>query len=110
MPVRQTQGGKGPEEILERRDSTLATRLRATATLRREETVEIQWWGTGSRFPGRIVMEKREGAIVTASKHRQSSAIWTDGSRLDSKKVGAAVVWRLPDRWAGRRYHLGKNK
>lgn len=95
--------GDRPEEILERRDSAFATRLRATATLRREETVEIQRWGTGRRFPGRIVMEKREGAIVTASEHRQSSAIWTDGSCLDSKKVGAAVVWQLPDRWVGRR-------
>ena len=79
--------GDGPEEILERRDSTLATRLRATAALRREETVEIQRWGAGRRFPGRIVTEKREGAIATAAEHRQGGAIWTDGSRLESKKV-----------------------
>ena len=36
------QGGEGPEEILERRNSALTTRLRATAALRRHETVEPQ--------------------------------------------------------------------
>ena len=59
------QGGEGPE-ILEQRDSVLTARLRATASLRRHETVEPQQWSTPRRFAGRIVLEKREEAISTA--------------------------------------------
>ena len=40
------QGGEGPEEILKRHNSALTTRLRATAALRRHETVEPQHWST----------------------------------------------------------------
>ena len=93
------QDGGGPEEILER-ESTLTTRLRAAAALCQGETVEQQQWGTTRRFPGRIVVEKRESALITASEWshhdtvecRHRDTVWTDGSRLDSKEVGAAVV------------------
>ena len=88
------QGGEGPEEILERRDSALTTRLRATAALNRHETVEPQQWSTQRRFAGRIVMEKKEEAINTAKGHRSQGTYWTDGSRLENKRVGAAFVWR----------------
>ena len=54
-------------------------------------------------------METREGAIITA-KWGAASTVWTDGSRLDDKRVGAAFVWQLPSGWTGCRYHLGKNK
>ena len=37
-------------------------------------------------------------------------AIWTDGSRSDSGRVGAACAWRTQDGWAGRRFYLGNNK
>lgn len=36
--------------------------------------------------------------------------IWTDGSRLDNREMGAACVWRIPSGWAGHRFHLGLNK
>ena len=80
--------GDGPEEILERDRSALATRLRAAAALRRTETVEPQVWGTGRIFPGSIVVKSRGGTIVTATRHGQGGTIWTDGSRLDNKRVG----------------------
>ena len=101
--------GDGPGEILERDRSTLATRLRAAAALRRTETVRPQVW-VPRRFPGQIVIEDREGAIIAASQHGQVDTFWTDGSRLDNKRARAAVVWRLPSGWVGRRYHLGNNK
>ena len=85
------QGGEGPEEILERRSSALTTRLRATAGLRRHETVEPQQWAAPRRFAGQIVVEKEE-AINTARGHRRANTVWTDGSRLESKRVGAAFV------------------
>ena len=83
--------GHGPEEILERDRSALATRLRAAAAPRRTETVELQVWGTGHKFSGSIVIERREVAIITATQHRKGGTVWTDGSRLD-KRVGAAFV------------------
>ena len=36
--------------------------------------------------------------------------VWTDGSRLEDKRVGAAFVWRSASKWSGRRFHLGTNK
>ena len=104
------QGGEGPEEILERRDSALTTRLQATASLRRHETVEPQQWSTQRRFAGRIAIEKKEEAINTARGHRLANTVWTDGSRLESKRMGAAFAWRSPVGWSGHRYHLGSNK
>ena len=52
-------------------------------------------------------MEKKEEAISTARGHRSANTVWTDGSRLDNKRVGAAFVWRSQGGWAGRRFHLG---
>ena len=71
--------GEGPEEILTRERSALATRLYASAALRRTETVEPQVWSTGRRFPGGIVIEGREAAIITTSHSGQGDTIWTDG-------------------------------
>ena len=62
--------GDGPEEILDRDRSALVTRLRAAAALRRTETVEPQVWGTGRLFPGQMVIESREGAIIAAARQR----------------------------------------
>ena len=60
------QGGEGPEEILERRELALTTRLWATVALRRYETVEPQQWSAPRRFAGRIVTEMNEEAVSTA--------------------------------------------
>lgn len=104
------QGDQGPEEILERRDSALTTRIQATARLRRHETVEPQQWGNFRRFAGLIFVEPRETAILTAMQHRTANTVWTDGSRLENKNVGAAFVWREPEGWRGHRFHLENNK
>ena len=104
--------GKGPEEILDRGGAALATCLRAVASLRPGDTLEVQEWGNCRLFPGQAIVESREGALLTADSWSQGDTIWTDGSRLDSGKIGAACVWRIlgPCGWAGCRYHLGNNK
>ena len=44
-------------------------------------------------FLGRVAVEKRESALQTASEWRKNRVtLWTDGPRLDSRRVGAAVV------------------
>ena len=55
-------------------------------------------------------MEKREEAINTTRSHRRENTVRTDGSRLESKRVGAAFVWQSPGGWSGRCFHLGNNK
>ena len=69
------QGGDGPEEILECRDSSLTTRIRAAAALRRHKTVEPQAWGTGRRFAAQIVVKPRVAATLTANQHRQANTV-----------------------------------
>ena len=41
---------------------------------------------------------------------RARDTIWTDGSRFDIGKVGAACAWRARENWTGRRFHLGNNR
>ena len=53
------QGEEGPEEIVERRDSALTTRLWAMVALRRYETVGPQQWSTPRHCAGRGLMEGR---------------------------------------------------
>ena len=82
------------EEILER-EAELPSRLREKAGLGRRETVEKQTWGGHRVFPGRVIVRGREEAWTTAREWKgDSRTAWTDGSRLDNGKVGAAVVWR----------------
>ena len=84
--------------------------MRAVATLHRGGTLEVQEWSTNRRCPGRIVVEERTEALVTAREWRHRDTIWTDGPRLESGEVGAACVWQSPGGWTGRRFHLGTNK
>ena len=55
-------------------------------------------------------MEKKEEATSTARGLRRENTVWTDGSRLENKRVGAAFVWRSLVGWSRRRFHLGTNK
>ena len=42
----------------------------------------MQRWSEAKRFPGNIVIEKREEALQRAKGWRGSDTVWTDGSRL----------------------------
>ena len=80
--------------------------------LRVGATVERQEWGQCRRFPGQVVVDSRKEALDTAVAWNRRDTIWTDGSRLDDCRVGAACVWRTqsPEGWEGRCFHLGDNK
>lgn len=50
--------------------------------------------GRSQSLSGRVLVEERESAITTASSWRKCwDTLWTDGSRLDNGRVGAAVLW-----------------
>ena len=70
----------------------------------------MQRWSEARRFPGRIVMKKRESALVMVKEWRGPNTVWTDGSRQEDGRVGAACVWRTQEGWTGRRFQLGSNK
>ena len=91
MALYRPRGGQGPEEILDR-NATISARLRGAARMERGGTAERQEWSEARRFPGRIVMEKRESALITAKEWKGPDAVWTDGSRQENGAVGAACV------------------
>ena len=77
--------------------------------------MERQEWSRRLAFPGEIAIDSRAEALEIASRPdrrtwTREDTIWTDGSRLDSGKVGAACVWETPSGWTGHRFHLGTNK
>ena len=86
------RGGQGPEDILARKGSALTARIQAAAAIRREGTVEAQEWGSGCRFPGRIIIEERVAVLQTTNEWRRRDTVQTDGSRQDDGKAEAACV------------------
>lgn len=64
------------------------------------------------KFPGRISIQEQAAAILEAQRDNSDLALWSDGSKLESGKVGAAVVWRntAVDNWKSCKLALGKNK
>ena len=58
-------------------------------------------------------MEKEDAALATAKDSSPKTGvrtIWTEGSRQDNGRVGAAWAWKETNRWTSRRAHLGNNK
>ena len=50
--------------------------------------------GSAPPFPGKIMIEGKEKAIRQAKEYQVGTVFWTDGSKLDTGSVGAAVTWR----------------
>jgi hypothetical protein len=46
-------------------------------------------------FPGQIHIDKPHKAEEKAYKPREGLVLWSDGSRLESKAVGAGIAWKL---------------
>ena len=70
-------------------------------------------WNQGRTFPGACAIEGESEALYTAQNWDESGhdTIWTDGSRLDSGRIGAACSWQtVQENWTGRRFYLGDNK
>ena len=105
------QGGGGQEEILEKRTSALTARIRERAGLKRRETCKTQVWDTLREFQGEVVVDSKEEALRTAQEWTdQERIVWTDGSRLDNGRVGAAWAWQLGGEWREEGIFLGTNK
>ena len=93
--------------MVNREDGAAVQRLRAASGTRPGETVEPQVWSRDRRFPGECGIDSEGPALETAQNWRARGTIWTDGSRLDSGRVGAACAWQTDEGWTGRRSHLG---
>ena len=103
----------GQEEILLHRGSELTNRIRSRCGLRRGETAEVQRWEEFRELRAEVYVEKKEEALRTAKEwpeENQIDTVWTDGSRLDDKRVGAAVAFRGRGGWEQEGTYLGKNK
>ena len=105
------QGGGGQEEILEKRSSALTARISERAGLKRRETCEVQVWDTLREFQGEVVVDSKQEALKTAREWTdQERTVWTDGSRLDSGRIGAAWAWQHRGEWREEGIFLGTNK
>ena len=62
-------------------------------------------------FQGKVYVERKEEVLKTAKEWKDlSGTVWTDGSRLEDGKVGAAVAWHSEGGWTGQGTFLGTNK
>ena len=63
-------------------------------------------------FLGKLLIQKPTTATLEAQRDKSDLALWSDRSRVESGKVGAAVVWRDSpvDRWKSCKLLLRKNK
>jgi hypothetical protein len=54
-------------------------------------------------------LDKKE-ALKFAETREEGVIFWTNGSRLENKQVGIAVVWKEGQRWKEEKSYLGKKK
>ena len=96
---------------MEKRNSALTARIRERAGLKRRETCEVQVWDTLREFQGEVFVDSKEEALRTAQEWTDlERTVWTDGSRLDSGRVGAAWAWQHNGEWREDGIFLGTNK
>lgn len=69
-------------------------------------------WQLNTNPPLEIVLQPRQEAIQEAKRNQDGLIFWTDGSRSDKGKVGAAIVWfdRRLGKWQEKRRFLRENK
>ena len=53
---------------------------------------------------------EQKGAIDMAGSWSRRDTIWTDGSRLECGKMGAACIWKTAGGWDGLCFHLEDNR
>ena len=59
--------------------------------------------GGAERDKGRGVCGEKEDALRTAKEWSDhQGTVWTDGSRLEDGAVGAALAFKVEDRWVRR--------
>ena len=60
-----------------------------------------------------VHVEKKEDALRMAKEWRerdQKDTVWTDGSRLESGAIGAAIAFKVDGGWKREGFYLGENK
>ena len=103
----------GQEEILTHRSSELTGRIRRRCGLKRGEVAELQRWEEFREIRAEVHVQRKEEALKTAkewSEEDQENTVWTDGSRLDNERVGAAIALRRGGVWTEKGVYLGRNK
>lgn len=67
---------------------------------------------TDAGFEGKVVIESPKRALEKAKEEGEGLILWTDGSKLDQGRVGAAVCWKdgARNQWKDQTVFLGKNK
>ena len=103
----------GQEEILSHRNSELTARIRRRCGLRRGESAEVQRWEEFKEIRAEVHVERKEDALKRAkewTEEREEDTVWTDGSRLENKRVGAAIAFKREGDWRTRGVYLGNNK
>ena len=69
-------------------------------------------WRLNTNLPIQVILQVKQKAIQEVAKSWPGITLWTDGSKLDTRNVGAAVIWfdiRL-NKWQKKRRYLGENK
>ena len=62
-------------------------------------------------FPGEVIISPREQALGEAKAPRAGQVVWTDGSKLEDGRTGAAVVsLHSSGTWKVKKSALRKNK
>jgi hypothetical protein len=61
-------------------------------------------------FPGTDPHRGAPQGRKKAYKPREGLVLWSDGSRLESKAVGAGIAWKLGRNWKEKAIPLGRNK
>ena len=75
--------------------------------------MEAQVWEEFRPFQGKVCVESKEEALRTATEWQdKEGTIWTDGSRLEDGRVGAAYAFWDGERamWRTAGFLLGDNK
>ena len=76
-------------------------------------TAELQRWEEFKEIRAEVYVEKKEDALRLAKEwpvESQEDTVWTDGSRLENKRVGAAIAFRREGSWKEQGVYLGRNK
>ena len=75
-----------------RDEGAVVRRLRAASGIRPGEVAEPQVWSEGRESPGKYNILPDAVAFEQARNERAQGIIWTDGSRPDDGRVGAATM------------------
>ena len=71
----------------------------------------MQVWDSLREFQGEVIVEQKEDTLRVAQEWRDlERTVWTDGSRLEDGRVGAAWAWWQGGEWRGDGSFLGTNK